>query len=406
MSFGLAMLGPVVIKFGSEEQKAEILPRILDGTDWWCQGYSEPGAGSDLASLKTRADRDGDQYVINGQKTWTTLGQYANRIFCLVRTDPSAAKPQQGISFVLVDLDTPGIEMRPIRLIEGGHEVNEVFFTDVRVPVANRVGEENEGWTIAKYLLTHERTNIAGVGFSVQAFESLCALAREPRRSGLRLMDDALFAARLARIEVDLEAMKITNLRMLADATRNGAPGPESSMLKIKGTEIRAGAQRPQPPRAGGQPPRRSRQRTSTATPRSSTRTIRLTPRATSTTARSRSTAGPTRCRRTSSPRRCWGSERWTSRRPTTAGCSPTAWAAGWPMPTLSNTATRSPTRPRSMIRRSGPSWPSSASSTRSCPRTGAASAAPASTCSPSSSRWAGRSIPSRSCPRCWPPAC
>ena len=239
VSFGLAMLGPVVIRFGSEAQKAEILPRILDGTDWWCQGYSEPGAGSDLASLKTRADRDGDHYVINGQKTWTTLGQYANRIFCLVRTDPSAAKPQQGISFVLVDLDTPGIEMRPIRLIEGGHEVNEVFFTDVRVPVSNRVGEENQGWTIAKYLLTHERTNIAGVGFSVQAFESLCALAREPRRSGRRLMDDALFAARLARIEVDLEAMKITNLRMLADATRNGAPGPESSMLKIKGTEIR-----------------------------------------------------------------------------------------------------------------------------------------------------------------------
>ena len=239
VSFGLAMLGPVVIKFGSEAQRAEILPRILDGTDWWCQGYSEPGAGSDLASLKTRADRDGDHYVINGQKTWTTLGQYADRIFCLVRTDPGAAKPQQGISFVLVDLDTPGIEMRPIRLIEGGHEVNEVFFTDVRVPVANRVGEENEGWTIAKYLLTHERTNIAGVGFSVQAFESLCALAREPRRSGRRLMDDALFAARLARIEVDLEAMKITNLRMLADATRNGAPGPESSMLKIKGTEIR-----------------------------------------------------------------------------------------------------------------------------------------------------------------------
>ncbi|MGB3556343.1 MAG: acyl-CoA dehydrogenase family protein [Jannaschia sp.] len=239
VSFGLAMLGPVVIKFGSEAQKAEILPRILDGTDWWCQGYSEPGAGSDLASLKTKAERDGDEYVINGQKTWTTLGQHADRIFCLVRTDPDAPKPQQGISFVLVDLDTPGIEMRPIKLIEGGHEVNEVFFTDVRVPVANRVGEENDGWTIAKYLLTHERTNIAGVGFSIQAFESLRALAREPRRSGRRLIDDALFAARLAQIEIDLEAMKITNLRMLADATKNGAPGPESSMLKIKGTEIR-----------------------------------------------------------------------------------------------------------------------------------------------------------------------
>ena len=238
LSFGLAMLGPVLIKFGTEEQKAELLPRILDGRDWWCQGYSEPGAGSDLAGLKTRAVRDGDDYVINGQKTWTTLGQHANRIFCLVRTDPDAKK-QEGISFVLADLDTPGIEMRPIRLIEGGHEVNEVFFTDARVPVANRVGEENQGWTIAKYLLTHERTNIAGVGFSVQAFENLRALSRRSRRNGRRMIDDPLFAARLARIEIDLEAMKITNLRMLSDATKNGQPGPESSMLKVKGTVIR-----------------------------------------------------------------------------------------------------------------------------------------------------------------------
>ena len=238
LSFGLAMLGPVLIKFGTEAQKAELLPRILDGRDWWCQGYSEPGAGSDLAGLKTRAERDGADYVINGQKTWTTLGQHANRIFCLVRTDPGAKK-QEGISFVLADLDTPGIEMRPIRLIEGGHEVNEVFFTDARVPVANRVGEENQGWTIAKYLLTHERTNIAGVGFSVQAFENLRALSRRSRRNGRRMIDDPLFAARLARIEIDLEAMKITNLRMLSDATKNGQPGPESSMLKVKGTVIR-----------------------------------------------------------------------------------------------------------------------------------------------------------------------
>ncbi|WP_299841766.1 acyl-CoA dehydrogenase family protein [uncultured Jannaschia sp.] len=238
LSFGLAMLGPVLIKFGTGAQKAELLPRILDGRDWWCQGYSEPGAGSDLAGLKTRAVHDGDDYVINGQKTWTTLGQHANRIFCLVRTDPDAKK-QAGISFVLADLDTPGIEMRPIRLIEGGHEVNEVFFTDARVPVANRVGEENQGWTIAKYLLTHERTNIAGVGFSIQAFENLRALSRRSRRNGRRMIDDPLFAARLARIEIDLEAMKITNLRMLSDATKNGQPGPESSMLKVKGTVIR-----------------------------------------------------------------------------------------------------------------------------------------------------------------------
>lgn len=236
--FGLNMLGPVLIKFGTEAQKAAILPRILDGRDWWCQGYSEPGAGSDLASLRTKAQRDGDDYVINGQKTWTTLGQYANKIFCLVRTDPDV-KQQAGISFILVDLATPGIEMRPIKMIEGGYEVNEVFFTDVRVPAKNLVGAENQGWTIAKYLLTHERTNIAGVGFSVQAFESLRALARKPRRAGRRLIDDTLFAARLAQIEIDLEAMKITNLRMLADAKKNGQPGPESSMLKIKGTEIR-----------------------------------------------------------------------------------------------------------------------------------------------------------------------
>ena len=236
--FGVNMLGPVLIKFGTTEQQAEYLPRILDGRDWWCQGYSEPGAGSDLASLKTRAVRDGDHYIINGQKTWTTLGQHANRIFCLVRTR-SEGKPQAGISFLLVDLDTPGIEMRPIRLIEGGHEVNEVFFADVRVSVANLVGEEHDGWTIAKYLLTHERTNIAGVGFSIQAFEQLNAFARQRRADGTRLLDDPLFAARLARIEINLEAMKITNLRMLADAQKNGAPGPESSLLKIKGTEIR-----------------------------------------------------------------------------------------------------------------------------------------------------------------------
>ncbi|MBO6756303.1 MAG: acyl-CoA dehydrogenase family protein [Roseibium sp.] len=236
--FGIHMLGPVLIKFGTEQQKAEILPRILSGADWWCQGYSEPGAGSDLASLKTRAVREGDHYIVNGQKTWTTLGQHANRIFCLVRTSTDG-KPQQGISFLLVDLDTPGIEMRPIRLIEGGHEVNEVFFTDVQVPCSNLVGEENQGWTIAKYLLTHERTNIAGVGHSNQALEQLKALAKTQRRNGQRLIDNPLFAARLAQIEIDLEAMKITNLRMLADAQKNGAPGPESSILKIKGTVIR-----------------------------------------------------------------------------------------------------------------------------------------------------------------------
>ncbi|MEE4347954.1 MAG: acyl-CoA dehydrogenase family protein, partial [Paracoccaceae bacterium] len=220
--FGLNMLGPVLQAFGTKEQQDTILPRILDGTDWWCQGYSEPGAGSDLASLKTRAVRDGDEYVINGQKTWTTLGQHANKIFCLCRTDPDA-KQQEGISFILVDLDTPGIEMRPIRLIEGGHEVNEVFFTDVRVPVSNLVGEENKGWTIAKFLLTHERTGIAGVGFSMQSLEEVKALARKIRRGGRPLIEDPLFAARIAQAEIDLEAMKITNLRMLFKAQQQGA---------------------------------------------------------------------------------------------------------------------------------------------------------------------------------------
>jgi alkylation response protein AidB-like acyl-CoA dehydrogenase len=236
--FGVKMLAPVLMKFGSPEQQAEYLPRILDGRDWWCQGYSEPGAGSDLASLRTRAERDGETYVVNGQKTWTTLGQHANRIFCLVRTR-DGGKPQEGISFLLVDLDTPGIEMRPIRLIEGGHEVNEVFFTDVRVPVANRVGAENEGWTIAKYLLGHERTGIAGVGFSVEALERVKALARQVHRGGKPLIQNTLFAARIAVVEAELEAMKITNLRMLARAASGGDLGTAPSMLKIKGTVIR-----------------------------------------------------------------------------------------------------------------------------------------------------------------------
>ncbi|WP_102223210.1 acyl-CoA dehydrogenase family protein [Acidimangrovimonas sediminis] len=236
--FGITMLGPVLQKFGSKEQCDAILPRILNGDDWWCQGYSEPGAGSDLASLRTKAVREGDHYIVNGQKTWTTLGQHADRMFCLVRTDPNV-KPQAGISFLLIDMDAPGVEVRPIKLIDGVHDVNDVFFTDVKVPVENLVGEENSGWTIAKFLLTHERTNIAGTGFSNQAFDTVRALARSRRVNGRRLIDDPLFAARLAQAEIDLEAMKITNLRMLARAQKTGQPGLESSMLKIKGTVIR-----------------------------------------------------------------------------------------------------------------------------------------------------------------------
>lgn len=236
--FGLAMLGPVLQAFGSAEQQAHYLPRILDGRDWWCQGYSEPGAGSDLASLKTRAERDGDHYLVNGQKTWTTLGQHANMIFCLVRT-ATEGKPQEGISFLLIDMQSEGVSLRPIVLIDGDPEVNEVFFDNVRVPVANRIGEENKGWTYAKFLLTHERTNIAGVGFAVAGLESLKRIARSEQSKGRPLIENPHFAARIARIEIDLMAMTTTNLRVISRAAAGDAPGAESSMLKIKGSEIR-----------------------------------------------------------------------------------------------------------------------------------------------------------------------
>ena len=236
--FGLSMLGPVLMKYGNDAQKTHWLPRILDGSDWWCQGYSEPGSGSDLASVKTMAVRDGDHYIVNGQKTWTTLGQYANMIFCLVRTNREA-KYQAGISFLLIDMQSPGVEVRPIITLDGAHEVNEVFFTDVKVPVQNLVGEENNGWTYAKYLLTYERTNIAGVGFSIASLERLKIIANRIRCNGRPLLQDTLFAARLARVEIDLENMKTTNLRVIAAVAGGGAPGAESSMLKIRGTQIR-----------------------------------------------------------------------------------------------------------------------------------------------------------------------
>lgn len=240
--FGLSMLGPVLIKFGTEAQKRHWLPRILNGADWWCQGYSEPGAGSDLASVKTSAvrgvDAQGDHYIVNGQKTWTTLGQHANMIFCLVRTNREAKK-QQGISFLLVDMSSPGVEVRPIITLDGEHEVNEVFFTDVRVPAENLVGVEDEGWTCAKYLLTYERTNIAGVGFSIAALERLKRFAARQTKNGRPLSEDPYFAARLARVEIDLENMKTTNLRVIAAVAGGGVPGAESSMLKLRGTQIR-----------------------------------------------------------------------------------------------------------------------------------------------------------------------
>ncbi|KAF1044329.1 acyl-CoA dehydrogenase family protein [Xylophilus sp.] len=236
--FGVNMLGPVLIKYGSEAQKKHWLPRILSGADWWCQGYSEPGAGSDLASVKTTAVREGDHYVVNGQKTWTTQGQHANMIFCLVRTNREA-KAQSGISFLLVDMASPGVEVRPIRTLDGDHEVNEVFFTDVKVPAENLVGEENKGWTYAKYLLTYERTGIAGVGFCVAALAKLQTVAARVTKNGRPLAEDPLFAARVARVEIDLENMKTTNLRVIAAVAGGGVPGAESSMLKIRSTEIR-----------------------------------------------------------------------------------------------------------------------------------------------------------------------
>lgn len=236
--FGVNMLGPVLIAFGRDEQKAHYLPRILDDDDWWAQGYSEPGAGSDLASLKTTAVRDGEHYIVNGQKTWTTLGHHANMMFCLVKTDTDA-KAQEGISFLLIDMQQPGIEVRPIVTLDGEHEVNEVWLTDVRVPVENLVGEENKGWTYAKYLLTYERTGIAGVAFAKQGFNHLKEVAAATKSGGRPLNEDPLFSARMAQVEIDLLAMDIFNLRVVSAAGDSKAPGPESSLLKIKGTQVR-----------------------------------------------------------------------------------------------------------------------------------------------------------------------
>ena len=237
LPFGVNMVGPVIYTFGSEAQKRRFLPRIVNLDDWWCQGFSEPGAGSDLAALKTSAKRDGDHYVVNGQKTWTTLAQHADWIFCLVRTDP-AAKKQEGISFLLIDMKTPGITVRPIITMEGAHEVNEVWLENVKVPVENRIGEENKGWTYAKFLLGHERTNIAGVGASKRELQRLKDIARQETKNGRPLIEDPLFAARIAQVEIDLMALEMTQLRVLSAEAQKRAPGPEASILKIKGTEV------------------------------------------------------------------------------------------------------------------------------------------------------------------------
>ena len=243
MPFGLSMLAPVLLNFGTEEQKKKFLPGIYNGDVWWCQGYSEPGAGSDLASLKTRAERitgdDGKEYyLVNGQKTWTTMGQHADWGFFLVRTDPNV-KPQTGISFLLIDMKSPGIEVRRITTLEGGHEVNDVFLDNVKVPVENRIYEENKGWTCAKALLAHERSGIAGVARSKRALEKIREISTTERADdGGPLLADAFFKRKMAELEIDLTALEFTELRTLAGESSGKGPGPESSILKIKGTEI------------------------------------------------------------------------------------------------------------------------------------------------------------------------
>ena len=235
LPFGLSMIGPVLMKYGSAEQQASLLPRIIRVEDWWCQGYSEPGSGSDLASLSTRAVRDGDDYIVNGQKTWTTLAQYADWMFCLVRTDPEA-RAQRGISMLLLDMRTPGVTVRPIRTLDGGHDVNEVWLENVRVPATNLVGVENQGWTYAKYLLGHERTGIAGLGHCHRELGILKRMAADASSRGKPLLSDSRFRDRISRIEVDIMALEMLLLRVAS--SNDGTPGPEASVLKIRGSEI------------------------------------------------------------------------------------------------------------------------------------------------------------------------
>ena len=237
--FGPNMCASVLLRFGTPAQKERFLPRIRDGDDFWVQGYSEPGAGSDLAALKMSALRRGDHYLCNGQKIWTTLGHYGDWIFCLVRTDSTVEKRQEGISFLLIDMKTPGITVRPLILMDGGHEVNEIFFEDVQVPLENIVYEENKGWTVAKYLLGHERMGSASVGASRRELASLRALAAREKKNGRPLIEDARFRDRLSRTEIELDALELTSMRFLDKMRSTGQPpGADVSMLKIRGTEI------------------------------------------------------------------------------------------------------------------------------------------------------------------------
>ena len=232
LGFGVNMVGPVIIQFGNDEQKKRFLPRIANLDDWWCQGFSEPGSGSDLASLKTKAERQGDKYIVNGQKTWTTLGQYGDWMFNLVRTS-SEGKPQTGISFLLLDMKSPGVTVRPIKLLDGGHEVNEVFFDNVEVPAENLIGEENKGWTYAKHLLSHERTNIADVNRAKRELERLKRIAKTEG-----VYDDARFRDEIAKLEVDIVALEMMVLRVLSAATSGKNSLDVAGLLKIRGSEI------------------------------------------------------------------------------------------------------------------------------------------------------------------------
>jgi pimeloyl-CoA dehydrogenase large subunit len=239
IAFNVSMVGPVIAQFGNDAQKRRFLPRAANADDFWCQGFSEPGSGSDLASLRTRAERRGDKYVVTGQKTWTTLAQYADWIFCLVRTD-AAAKAQEGISFLLIDMRSPGITVRPIVTIDGGREVNEVFFDAVEVPAENLVGQENKGWDYAKFLLGNERTGIARVGTSKARVARIKQLAALERIGDLPLIEDARFREKLAAVEIELKALEMTQLRVVSEERNNvkGRPNPASSILKLKGSVI------------------------------------------------------------------------------------------------------------------------------------------------------------------------
>lgn len=240
--FGLQMVGPVIYTFGNEAQKQRFLPKILTSDEWWCQGYSEPGAGSDLAALQTKAELVGDEYIVNGAKIWTTYAQYADWIFCLVRTDSSGRK-QEGISFLLIDMKTPGVTVNPIPSIDGVHSLNEVSFENVAVPKENLVGEQDKGWTYAKFLLAHERTAIAGVAYSKRILELIKKYAAEIDEQGGKLIDDPIFQSRFSAIDIELKALEFTELRVFSTMADGGNPGAISSMLKIKGTELQQAVQ-------------------------------------------------------------------------------------------------------------------------------------------------------------------